>query len=1067
MTERLRSASTVGYQCPKMENDLSPRKTMLVLVIVVGCFAVLWPKVFYPMLVGSANQHIKPSPIDKTTGCCDVISETDVNTIKIMTELCGTIINSTEDKPLSGKEIVQRCRQEVLDTCGIDISVVLQEQVRLGQTVKQILDEIRSLNGSLCLKYNYGLAPWRLGVPHRVTVKAASGASNIRQERPMHLRSELVHPAFRERGRAIPQPQVASPARPPPRVVEGRPGPIPGMRPTIGGAGHVVPPSKQGTSSMSVIMPIYTIGIVIFFTYTLMKILFKKQPDNVGGTLYPQVDPDPHFRKEVFESESSRLGPRLTRENIASKLGDAELDQLRHRLRETELAMERIVEQMSKVPLKAQDLVNGTLSNGDAVKPQDEEQPTVKVLGMETTASCEGGKKWSRPESPVLPTSPPPPPAEPVPPPQEIYLEGALPAQSHLLVADSAIEPEPATGEDPAVVLSGKMTLSVISLDSENGVEETIDGAEDVTAEKETTNNLEAQVSTIQPVKETPAVEEPQEQEVIEEIPTDDGDNKNLVKLEDTTEEQTVPTSIQESTIKLVHDLLTEEDVSLPLQTEETSFNIEEETEKLLANLGDDSTQSSILEKDIEEFLQKIKEQSDFQPPTITLESEDVPHTLEVESLEKEVDDLIQEALESVQQREVESEILPNLSESTNEINDDVNETKTENVPETSVMFLQIESDALEVEKEKSPKFDLKQEISNEIEKLIQEVKDLPIIEQKVQEKEETKKTVDQIEKEPNLDAEKLKVAEETQALSNKVEEISQRIEEITSRIGDTSSQAESQIIEAEKPVLKKDVEVVAEAPKSPILDIPKQPEIETRPLEEKVEPTTTKVEENVSSTNDDVQEVAIETSNENTEVATPKVEENLSSNREVTTRVDVEPKVEKVEVEAVAAPKQRNDDTDESKVSKTGENVSVSNESEDEELGSDEELVEEIEEIVYEEESGDEEEEEIEIEVEEEEESEEEIPNERNTTRTESSSAPRVNGERSEDLVEESKYTTVSGATAAENEISDEDLIDNEEVEEEEEEIIEVEEEVEEEEYVNEEGNDVNHVSGESEPEL
>lgn len=34
--------------------------------------------------------------------------------------------------------------------------------------------------------------------------------------------------------------------------------------------------------------------------------------------------------------------------------GDAELDHLRQRLRETELAMERIVEQMSKVPLKAQ-----------------------------------------------------------------------------------------------------------------------------------------------------------------------------------------------------------------------------------------------------------------------------------------------------------------------------------------------------------------------------------------------------------------------------------------------------------------------------------------------------------------------------------------------------------------------------------------------------------------------------------------------------------------------------------------------------------------------------------------
>lgn len=51
-----------------------------------------------------------------------------------------------------------------------------------------------------------------------------------------------------------------------------QPGPIPGMRPPMGGAGHVVPPSTKGTSSMSVIMPIYTIGIVIFFTYTLMKV---------------------------------------------------------------------------------------------------------------------------------------------------------------------------------------------------------------------------------------------------------------------------------------------------------------------------------------------------------------------------------------------------------------------------------------------------------------------------------------------------------------------------------------------------------------------------------------------------------------------------------------------------------------------------------------------------------------------------------------------------------------------------------------------------------------------------
>lgn len=107
-----------------------------------------------------------------------MISETDVNTIKIMSELCRTIIKKDEDLPLTGREIVAKCQSAVLETCGIDISAVLQEQVRLGQSVKQILDEIRSLNGSLCLKYNFGVAPWTLGVPHRVTVKMPSSSKH-------------------------------------------------------------------------------------------------------------------------------------------------------------------------------------------------------------------------------------------------------------------------------------------------------------------------------------------------------------------------------------------------------------------------------------------------------------------------------------------------------------------------------------------------------------------------------------------------------------------------------------------------------------------------------------------------------------------------------------------------------------------------------------------------------------------------------------------------------------------------------------------------------------------------
>lgn len=108
-------------------------------------------------------------------------------------------------------------------------------------------------------------------------------------------------------------------------------------------------------------------------------------------------------------------------------------------------------------------------------------------MGMEMTASSEDGKKWSasqRSNSPIvfahaqstnniyLPQTVDVDPS--LLPPQEIYLEGALPAQSHLLVADSAATEETAEqttdsvndDEAAAVVLAGKMTLSVISLDS-------------------------------------------------------------------------------------------------------------------------------------------------------------------------------------------------------------------------------------------------------------------------------------------------------------------------------------------------------------------------------------------------------------------------------------------------------------------------------------------------------------------------------------------------------------------------------------------------------------------------
>ena len=104
----------------------------------------------------------------------------------------------------------------------------------------------------------------------------------------------------------------------------------------------------------------------------------------------------------------------------------------------------------------------------------ESDKPKVQVLGMETTASCEGGQKWSRPATPILglpshsrSNTPLPP---PTPEPQSIYLEGALPSQSQLLVSDSetqavAVDPEELDIDAP-VILSGKMTLSLISLEA-------------------------------------------------------------------------------------------------------------------------------------------------------------------------------------------------------------------------------------------------------------------------------------------------------------------------------------------------------------------------------------------------------------------------------------------------------------------------------------------------------------------------------------------------------------------------------------------------------------------------
>ncbi|XP_050551073.1 muscle M-line assembly protein unc-89 isoform X10 [Spodoptera frugiperda] len=192
------------------EEVLGPRKTMFVLVIVVGCFAVLWPRILSPLITGPSGEQLKPNKFDREAA--------------------------------------------------------------------------------------------------------------IKQERPL-IRGAGPHPALRERGRAIPPGVPSSPTKSsvamPPHVrvrssplsvyydLDIKPPPIPGMRPPLGSPGGPVPTPK---SSMGFVMPIYTICIIVFFVYTISKILFRR---TASSSPYETLPPDPQFRRRVFRDDSRSTPDKL------------------------------------------------------------------------------------------------------------------------------------------------------------------------------------------------------------------------------------------------------------------------------------------------------------------------------------------------------------------------------------------------------------------------------------------------------------------------------------------------------------------------------------------------------------------------------------------------------------------------------------------------------------------------------------------------------------------------------------------------------------------------------------
>ncbi|XP_024945217.1 uncharacterized protein LOC107272140 isoform X5 [Cephus cinctus] len=592
--------------------DFGPRKTILILAIVAGCFAVLWPKIFHPMLTASVNPP--PTTSDSSSACCDVIFESDVTTVDIMQEMCQNILRHHQVDPrvrdaLKTSKLTPQsaslCREEVLARCGIDLSSFLAERERLGKTYKQVLEEIRSFNSSLCLKMNFGVPLSQLGTPHLIRYHILMPHSTIKQERRTPPHAGGLHPALRERGRAIPTSHIV------PKVEErSEHVAVPKMRPPMGGAAHVVSTPK-GNGTMGIIMPLYTLGIVLFFLYTIVKVL-KKNTDNEIISEYPGAAAEKEFRKMVFSPEAlasamtgtlhcrkersaSPARPAPTIEELKDQAaGDIEIDQLRRRLVETEAAMERIVVQMGNLsrsvmhtPSPEPELKDDAEAPSkedyevEAVEMEEEASPTVKIMGMEMTASCEGGQRCSRPSTPVIPSHSHV--EREKTPPKPIYLEGALPSQCELLVTDSETQEEKAEEDAEApVVLSGKMTLSLISLDQiaadseENEVDE---NPRQVELRGNVNSNEEIESEEEEEEEEEEEDEEVEVEEKIEEKPQklveDQNINGLMVSKNDESEEE------EEEEIEEVEEEEEEEEIEEEeVEDEEVEDEEEEEEEE-------------------------------------------------------------------------------------------------------------------------------------------------------------------------------------------------------------------------------------------------------------------------------------------------------------------------------------------------------------------------------------------------------------------------------------------------------------------------------------------------------
>lgn len=93
-------------------------------------------------------------------------------------------------------------------------------------------------------------------------------------------------------------------------MVPGQPGP--NLRAAAYQAQQQQQQSKTG--GQSIIMPIYTFGIVAFFVFTIVKMLLKKTKPNKSMA----IEPDVHFAEKVFRQSP----PQPKQQDPKKKLGE-------------------------------------------------------------------------------------------------------------------------------------------------------------------------------------------------------------------------------------------------------------------------------------------------------------------------------------------------------------------------------------------------------------------------------------------------------------------------------------------------------------------------------------------------------------------------------------------------------------------------------------------------------------------------------------------------------------------------------------------------------------------------